>query len=83
MYQILYKTRENENRNLWDDLKIIFPYEAMSRTQVSVWLCRFEDGSTPVEGNERWGRASSSSNDEVGAKMRDLVTADRRLNLGK
>lgn len=55
----------------------------MSRTQVSVWLCRFEDGSTPVEGNERWGRASSSSNDEVGAKMRDLVTADRRLNLGK
>jgi hypothetical protein len=55
----------------------------MRRTQVSVWLRRFEDGRTPIEGNERWGRASSNSNDEVGAKMGDLVTADRRLNLGK
>jgi len=60
-------------------IKTVFPYEAMSRAQVSVWLCRFEDGRTSIEDNERWGRPSSSSNDEVGAKMRDLVTADRRL----
>jgi hypothetical protein len=60
-------------------IKTVFPYEAMSRTQVSVWLCRFEDGHTSIEDNERWGRPSSRNNDEVGAKMRDLVTADRRL----
>ena len=64
-------------------IKTVFPREAMSRTQVSVWLCRFEDGRTSIEYNERSGHPWSSSNNEVGAKVRDLLTADRRLTLGK
>jgi hypothetical protein len=64
-------------------IKTVFPYEAMRRTQVYVWLCRFEDGRTSIKDNERSGRPSSNSNGEVGSKMRDLVTADRRLTLGK
>jgi hypothetical protein len=57
-----------------ESIKTAFPYEAMSGTQV--WLCSFEDGRTSIEDNERWGRPSSNSNDEVGAEMRDSVTAD-------
>jgi len=82
MYQICTK-REKTRIETYEMIKSVFPYEAMSRKQVSVWLCRFEDGCTSNEDNERWERPSSSSNDEVGAKIRDLVTAGRRLTLGK
>ena len=75
--------REKTRIETYGMIRTVFPYEAMCWTQVSVWLCRFEDGHTPIEDNERWGRPSSSSNDEVGAKMRDLVTANRILTLGK
>jgi hypothetical protein len=62
-------------------IKTAFRDEDMSRTQVSKWLRSFKDGRKFVEDDERCGRPSSSSNDAVIAKVRDLMTADRRLAL--
>lgn len=67
---------------IYEMIKTAFRDEDVSWTHVSVWLHRFKDGRTFVEYFERCGRPSSSSNDEVIAKVRDLVTACRRL-LGK
>jgi len=55
--------------------------DAMGRTQVFDWFRRFKEGRTSVESDPRSGRQSTSSNEEMIAKVRTIVRNIRRLTV--
>ena len=52
--------------------------DAMGRTQVFDWFRWFKESRTSVESDPRSGRPSSSSNEEMIAKVRTIVHNNRR-----
>ena len=55
--------------------------DAMGRTQVFDWFRRFKGGRTSVESDPRLGRPSTSTNEEMIAKVRTIVRNNRRLTV--
>jgi len=55
--------------------------DAMGRTQVFEWFCRFKEGRTSVESGPRSGQPSTSRNEEIIAKVRTIVRNNRRLTV--
>ena len=53
--------------------------DAMGRTQVFDWFCRFKEGRTSVESDPRSGRQSTWRHEEMIAKVRTIVCNNRRL----
>ena len=53
--------------------------DALGRTQVFDWFCRFKEGRTSVESDPHSGRLSTSRNEEMIAKVRTIVRNNRRL----
>jgi len=53
--------------------------DAMGRTQVFDWFCRFTEGRTSVESDPRSGRQSTWRHEEMIAKVRTIVCNNRRL----
>ena len=60
-----------------------FGDEAVSQTQVKEWLNRFKNSRMPMDNEARSGRPSTSRNEEVIEKVRQIVIEDRRLTLRK
>ena len=54
---------------------------AMSKTRVSEWYKRFQDGREAVEDDERPGRPSTSTTDENVEKVKEMVMNDRRITI--
>ena len=55
--------------------------DAMGRTQVFQWFCRFKESRTSFESDPRSGRPSTSRNEEMIAKVRTIVRNNRRLTV--
>ena len=51
--------------------------DAMGRTQMFDWFCRFKEGITSVESDPRSGRPSTSRNEETIAKVTKIVRNNR------
>jgi len=55
--------------------------DAMGRTQVFDWFCRFKEGRTSVESDPRSERPSTSRNEQMIAKVGTIVRNNRRLTV--
>jgi len=55
--------------------------DAMGRAQVFDWFRRFKEGRTSVESDRRSGRPSTSRNEEMIAKVRNVVRNNTRLTV--
>jgi len=59
----------------------VFGDDAMGITQIKEWYNRFKDGRTSVDSDVRFGRPSTSRNDEVIDQVRTLVMQDHRVTV--
>ena len=55
--------------------------DAVGLTQVFDWFRRFKEGRTSVESDPRSGRPSTSRNEEMIAKVRNVVRNNTRLTV--
>jgi len=55
--------------------------DAMGRTEVFDWFCRFKEGRTSIESDPHSGRPSTSRNKEMIAEVRTIVRNNRRLTV--
>ena len=60
-----------------------FGDEILSQTQIKKWFNRFKNGRMSVESEARSGMLSSSRNEEVIEKVRQIAMEDRGLTLRK
>jgi transposase len=65
----------------YENLKVAFGDQAMSRTQVFEWFRKFKNGRQSIESDARTGRPATSNNDIITNKVRDLIKQDRRLTV--
>ena len=59
-------------------LKNVFKESALKKTAVYNWISRFEAGRTSLEDNERLGRPSLSTSDDLVDQVKSLVQEDGR-----
>ena len=62
-------------------LQEAFKEEALSKTQVYEWYSRFKGGEMSCEDQPRFGRPSTSRNDENLEQVRNAINADRRRTI--
>ena len=58
-----------------------FGDETFSQTQIKEWFNRFRNGRMSMDSETGSGRPSTSRNEEVIEKVRQIVMEDRRLTL--
>jgi hypothetical protein len=77
MYQILYKLK----KVTYENIKPSSSKDATGPMQVSMCFCCFKDGRTSIQSDEHTGRPSVRRNEELTAKVCDMLTADQRLTI--
>ena len=58
-----------------------FGEDAMGATTIKDWYNRFKDGRLSADSDQRSGRPSTSRNEEVINRVKDLVLEDRRITI--
>jgi AraC-like DNA-binding protein len=62
-------------------VKTAYGDNALKKTQAYEWFGRFKAGRESIKDDERSGRPKDGRNEQTIAKVRDLITSDRRLTV--
>ena len=60
-------------------LTVAFGGFTMSITQVQLWYYRFKEGREDVNGDARFGRASTSTTDENNEAVKKMILDNHRI----
>ncbi|CAK9805798.1 Protein GVQW3 [Anthophora plagiata] len=64
-----------------DALKKVYGDQSPSRTQVFEWIKRFKESREELKDDQRSGRPSTSTNEDMSAKVQEILDEDRRISI--
>ena len=68
-------------KKIHDELADVYGSSAPSYAQVKFWVGEFKRGRTSLEDEAMSGRPLDATDEEICKKVRDLVYADRRIQM--
>ncbi|CAK9815768.1 Protein GVQW3 [Anthophora plagiata] len=64
-----------------DALKKVYGDQSPSRGQVFEWIKRFKKGREELKDDQRSGRLSTSTNEDMSAKVQEMLDKDERISI--